>query len=96
MSKKSRARRAQAKLDLELSQRIAKHTLNWKDESSSPLVPNLVPQGEMESLRREFINSIAKGESSSELDKRALRNPNQFFEDTIEGIHRWHTYGKER
>lgn len=97
MSKKSRARRAQAKLEQELKERIAEHTFNWGGEKDAPMfIPNLVSEGEMESLRREFINSVAKGESSSELDKRALRNPNQFFEDTKEGIHRWHTYGKER
>ena len=50
----------------------------------------------MESLRREFINSVASGESHSELDEQAMRDPQQFFEDTIEGIRRWHTYGKER
>ena len=96
MSKKSRARRAQAKQDQELIRRIAEHTFNWKDESSSPLIPNLVKEGEMNPLRRAFINSVAKGETNPDLDREAINDPKLFAEDTLEGIHRWHSYGKER
>ena len=76
-------------------------TFNWRDETRPMLVPRLVSEGKKESLRRELTNSVARGESSSNLDKRvlAILTAEEMQQDILDGIGRWHTYpnsSKER
>ena len=74
------------------------YTFNWKDRSAPVLVPRLVAEGETESLRKEFINSVATGKSTVNLDRRVLKelSAEQIFADINDGIHRWHPASKER
>jgi hypothetical protein len=75
------------------------YTFNWSGDSATVLVPNLndLPPATLEPLRRLIICTAKGEETPGELkDQLMTYSGKEIIEAIIEGIHRWHTYGKER